>query len=326
MADRRDSAMGVVESSDPRQSWLVRTVQNAYRGVVKVDKLKKFFGSDECVEHLETFLDGSSPFIAFVESGGGLTVTIKPPARVEGKLLYFLKTVSGGVSSEDFEKEILIGNMNMPTLNHLCSVLQEIYMPLISNPNNQEGWSELVTKDVMDNLHIFIAGLQITVGQTEGKTCLPLPPDSESSVGANQKDRVHILEGCLITWTKQIKNVLKQDTEHLLKQGQHPGPHHEILFWRDKAHNLNSIFEQLQSDRVRQVLKFLDTSKSTYNVPFAKLCKEVFQARAEANDNCKFLRPFEQWFQRLKNETVFEVRRRAAEREWEREAGVGVGD
>ena len=40
----------------------------------------------------------------------------------------------------------------------------------------------------------------------------------------SSKDRIHLLEGAVITWTKQIKNVLKQDPESMLKQGLHPTP------------------------------------------------------------------------------------------------------
>lgn len=52
----------------------------------------------------------------------------------------------------------------------------------------------------------------------------------------------------------------------------------------------NNIFEQLQSTRIRKVLKILDQTRSTYNAAFAKLCKEVFKARAESNNNVRFLR------------------------------------
>ena len=110
---------------------------------------------------------------------------------------------------------------------------------------------------------------------------------------------MHLLEGAVITWTKQIKNVLKQDPEGLLKQGMHPTPDVEIEFWKTKASNLNAIFDQLQSVAVRKVLKQLDGAKSTYCTPFAKLCKEVFTARVEANDNVKYLRTLETWFDRM---------------------------
>jgi len=110
------------------------------------------------------------------------------------------------------------------------------------------------------------------------------------------KNRISLLEGAIITWTKQIRSVLKQDPEGQLKQGMHPTPDVEIEFWKNKAANLNSIFEQLQGAKIRRVLRALDQSKSTYCTTFARLCKEVFTARVEANDNMKYLRTLEDWY------------------------------
>ena len=62
------------------------------------------------------------------------------------------------------------------------------------------------------------------------------------------------------------------------------------------------IFEQLQSLQIRKMLKLLDRTKSIYNSPFAKICKEVFHARTEANDNMKYLRPLIPYFTRFENE------------------------
>jgi dynein heavy chain len=86
----------------------------------------------------------------------------------------------------------------------------------------------------------------------------------------------------------------------------HPGPRTEIQFWETKAANLNAIFQQLQSERVRRVLHFLDAARSTYCTPFAKLCKEVFAARLEANDNVKYLRTLNTWFDKLTESSEFE--------------------
>ena len=49
-----------------------------------------------------------------------------------------------------------------------------------------------------------------------------------------------------------------------------PTPDVEIEFWKVKANNLNSIFDQLQSNRIRRVLRALDLSKSTYCTTFAR--------------------------------------------------------
>jgi dynein heavy chain len=52
--------------------------------------------------------------------------------------------------------------------------------------------------------------------------------------------------------------VLKLDPENALKKGKHPDPQTEIDFWQQKSDNLNSICEQLNSERIKKVLKFLE--------------------------------------------------------------------
>ena len=93
----------------------------------------------------------------------------------------------------------------------------------------------------------------------------------------------------IIHWQKQIKNVLKQDPENSLKDGKHPEPMTELDFWQNKAENLNSICLQLNSERIKKVLKFLEQNKSTYTTPFSKLQKEVQISQKEANENFKYL-------------------------------------
>lgn len=105
--------------------------------------------------------------------------------------------------------------------------------------------------------------------------------------------------GAIITWTKQIKNVLKQDPESALKGDKHPDPLTEIEFWKNKSENLNAICDQLNSERIKKVLKFLEQNKSTYTGPFSKLQKEVQAARSEANENFKYLQTLTGLFNQL---------------------------
>ena len=116
---------------------------------------------------------------------------------------------------------------------------------------------------------------------------------------SKDKERVHVLETAVVTWTKQIKNVLKLDPEHALKSGSHPGPMAEIEFWNAKSRHLNSIQQQLQGEKIRKVLKVLDLTKSTYCSPFNRLCKEVAAACDEANDNQKYLATLAPIFDKL---------------------------
>ena len=60
----------------------------------------------------------------------------------------------------------------------------------------------------------------VTIGQVKGQTLLPLPPSDiapQEPVVLHDKDKIHILEGAVITWTRQIKDVLKADSESALK-------------------------------------------------------------------------------------------------------------
>lgn len=188
---------------------------------------------------------------------------------------------------------------------HLELLANEIFLPILSNPQNQAKWGEVPTREIMDRFHNFLSSTTIICGQIKGETRLPMPPIDLSGDQNKGKNRISLLEGAIITWTKQIRSVLKQDPESQLKLGMHPTPDVEIEFWKNKAANLNSIFEQLQGPRIRRVLRALDQSKSTYCTTFARLCKEVFTARMEANDNTKYLRTLETWFQQLNGEDDF---------------------
>jgi dynein heavy chain len=157
----------------------------------------------------------------------------------------------------------------------------------------------------MDKYNVFLANLHVTCGLMKGQTLLPLPQkEALAETGGDSKDRVHVLEGAVITWTKQIRNVLKQDPEKPLKDGVNPEPLVELNFWKNKSHNLNAIYSQLQYEGVKKVLKFLEQNKSTYTNPFSKLQREVDYAREDANDNVKFLTTLHTLFTNLTNESA----------------------
>jgi dynein heavy chain len=59
----------------------------------------------------------------------------------------------------------------------------------------------------------------------KGQTLLPLPPSSTvpqptQEPSLKDQDKIHILESAIVTWTKQIKNVLKADPDAPLKARQ----------------------------------------------------------------------------------------------------------
>ena len=53
--------------------------------------------------------------------------------------------------------------------------------------------------------------VQVTVGHSKGETVLPLPAEAQLGAGVSDKDHVRFLEAALVTWSQQIKEVLKAD-------------------------------------------------------------------------------------------------------------------
>jgi len=146
------------------------------------------------------------------------------------------------ITMQNFSQEIIMMEVNKQILDNLYQICNDVYSPVLSNPLNMMGWSDLVSKDLMDKFNVFLAHTYVTIGQVKGRTWLPLPPsDATSSEKSSSKDKAQSLEGALLHWTRQIKNVLKQDPESALKSGNHPDPLTEIQFWKDKSENLNSI-------------------------------------------------------------------------------------
>lgn len=49
------------------------------------------------------------------------------------------------------------GELSEAPLEHLSQVAQEVFLPVLANPSNQQGWPDVVAKEITDNLHKFIA-------------------------------------------------------------------------------------------------------------------------------------------------------------------------
>ena len=129
-----------------------------------------------------------------------------------------------------------------------------------------------MTKDLMEKFNNYIAQIFVINGLIKGRTWLPLPSHKLTTSDVTpDKDKAYAFESSIITWTKQIKNVLKLEPEMILKIEKDPGPLRELEFWKSKADNLNAIYDQLQSTEVKNILRFLESNKSTYTGPFTKL-------------------------------------------------------
>jgi dynein heavy chain len=219
-----------------------------------------------------------------------------------------VKPRAAAVSATAPGADVVVCELPAEPLEGLRLALSDVFLPLLANPANQAGWGEVAAREVLDRLHALLANVTIAVGQTRGETCLPLPPlaalgnsggggggggvAAAAAAPVSAKDRTHQLEGAVLVWTKQLKVVLRADPEALLRAGAHPGPDAEVAFWKAKAGNLNAIFAQLQSERIRRVLQFLDTAESNFCTVRRARARRAASTRSAAPPppRCRLLR------------------------------------
>lgn len=246
------------------------------------------FLENDCIEQL------------FVTCGADqcvISIEAPNPNKLKKKGVVILKLTQEQITTANIVKDLAFMELPRNVLEHCYMVYHDIISPITQNTLNQQGWTELVSKDLMEKFNSYIAQIYVMIGLGKGRTLLPLPTHKMNQNDTTpDKDKAHVFETSIMTWMKQIKNVLKLEPEMALKQKQDPGPLTELDFWENKMNNLNSIYEQLQSPEVQSILRFLEDNKSTYTKPFDKIQNQVRQARIEANDNFRYLKSLKQEF------------------------------
>jgi dynein heavy chain len=151
---------------------------------------------------------GPASFLFFNATGAdavSVLTTMPAPSSIKKKCLICLKARD---STEDpgfacIEKEIIYMEVNRPVLENLYQTCNNIYLPILRNPLNQMGWSDLVSKDLIEKFDSFLSHTYVTIGQVKGQTMLPVPPsDAANSSQMSSKDKATQLENAIAQWTK----------------------------------------------------------------------------------------------------------------------------
>jgi dynein heavy chain len=206
-----------------------------------------------------------------------LIPAIRFPSSLKKKCIYFIKNTPRSVCSgpEKLDKELTMGDLGANPLEFLAVILDEVYLPLLTNAKNLESWPEVVANDVLRHFHNLNGAVTVISGKSKGKTMLPLPHGSGVKEADTAKSILHTLENAVIDWTHQIKEVIKSSSAAPLEEGLHPGPMVEIDFWAAKTANLKNIHLQLTDEKIQKVSKILQGSKSTYYPAFKNIFDEV---------------------------------------------------
>ncbi|KAJ1568524.1 hypothetical protein HK096_006203 [Nowakowskiella sp. JEL0078] len=289
---------------DARVCWFEDRVCNALK--IKNDKWKKMTQAPENLETVVKFLDQSenNTLLFYLSQKEDLIPTIVFPSSLKRKSIYFIKTTLGSEVRERLDQELTMGDISSNPLEFLSTLMEEVYMPMLTNVKNLDCWPEVVASDVLRHFHNLNGAVYVISGKSKGKTLLPLPNGARLSTESD-KSILHTLESAVIDWTHQIKEVIKSNSAAPLDEGLNPGPLVEIEFWAAKAANLQSIYQQLTDEKIQKIAKVLQASKSTYYPAFRMIFDEVVHALDEASNINTFLKPLRIYVERLSQTSDF---------------------
>lgn len=72
------------------------------------------------------------------------------------------------------------------------------------------------------------------------------------------------METVVIEWSHQIQGVLKKNSAQPLLDGKNPGPLVEVDFWKARVADLESVMDQLITDKAQKMSEILDKTQSAY--------------------------------------------------------------
>ncbi|RNF12557.1 dynein heavy chain 9, axonemal isoform 2 [Trypanosoma rangeli] len=293
---------------DKRMQWLEQRIITAIKA--KPVDTRKLLDNEDSRAQISEFLDTADARHLYVYQmpSGTLTARIDPPEELRKKGIYFTKTKRERINDDQHMKTtVVFGDLSPDTLSGLNAMTRNVYAQLIKREKkNVSQVPDVSVAELMDDTNGLLAQMLVTLGLSQGKTLLPLPPvqlPSRVSDGPFEAEFIYCLESSIMAWTTQIRAAISSSPEEMTESNaikdMPPGPLDEIAFWKSKAENLANLEEQLYSVRAIKIFVILQKAESSYYGPFAQLIDELKEAAAEARDNYRFLKPIEPEFEAM---------------------------
>lgn len=226
-------------------------------------------------EAITRFLDSPTLFslIFYLNGKEDLFAATAFPPQLKKKSLYFLKKTAGAIT-DLVDNAFVTGDLPVNPLEYLSGMLEEVYVPLLTNPKNMENVPSVVATEVVKQLQTFSGAVHIITGKSKAKTVLPIPEQVKGNLSdAEMKSHLHLYESSIITWTHSVQELLKQSSSSLLDS--YAGPIVAIEFWEARSLNLSYLQEQLTGETIQRIGRTLESSGSSYYAAFKIICDDV---------------------------------------------------
>ncbi|XP_024080369.1 dynein beta chain, ciliary-like, partial [Cimex lectularius] len=292
---------------DERIDFLGNCVQKTMK--LKPEKWTRLMGIEDYRNTVYDFLDSANTWLLVISQNNAaqLIPSTSFPVILKNKGAYFVKKNKGPVPKTELNHHIIYGDLATKPIEQLAILVDEIFVPLLSNKNNHKKWPSSVAQDISQHVHSLKSTVYQVRGYVAGKTVLPMPIgiDRVHEVTKNLKEENETtvdlylkssIEGVVIKWAIQINDVLSEESSKAFANGQNPTPNSEILFWNNRKENLQYIYDQMREDRVRKMAVILEHTESAYWPCFKDIFFNVVSALTEANEINVYLKPLEVHF------------------------------
>ncbi|KAI3354987.1 hypothetical protein L3Q82_004779 [Scortum barcoo] len=111
----------------------------------------------------------------------------------------------------------------------------------------------------------------------------------------NNSELVEHLEGVVLAWTNQMKQVLTE-SEQMRKEADDVGPLAELEHWKRRMVTFNSLMEEVKRPEVKRTLGVLQVTKSRILRTWRELDGDITVVANEAKDNVKYLYTLNKFF------------------------------
>ncbi|XP_047352693.1 dynein beta chain, ciliary-like [Vespa velutina] len=279
---------------------------------VKADAWMKLLGSEDLKDIILKFFNIPSNMILTIQltSAGALIpfLGIESPSRVKSS--YFIKREPIKITKYNYREMLILGDMAPKPIEEADVLIEEVYLPILTNPINHTGWPLIAKEDVKKHVYDLRSLLYQIKGKMFGETILSMPIDIEKifeeewklqqndDVQFNVKLRSNI-ESIIIKWTSQINEIL--DEEGILLSSDYLLPNDELDFWFKRIKNLESIYQQIKDPRVKKMGSILELTESPYSEYFKTIWKNVIAAIIEARDIWMHLKPLEYYLNKIQS-------------------------
>jgi dynein heavy chain len=164
--DKKVDEEPVVLPIDARINWFEDKVCSAFK--IKSDKWKKMLSLNENVEIMYNYLDKEhNTLLFYLTQKDELLPAVAFPAQLKRKSIYFLKKRAGAQITEKLDHELILGDLAVNPLEFLSTLLEEVYLPILTNQKNLESWPEVVATDVLRHFHQLNGAVYVISGKAK---------------------------------------------------------------------------------------------------------------------------------------------------------------